>query len=384
MLASVLRSALRLIRSRRRGAAPGPVVFVADVPEPLQVAVNSGLYSAQASIRLRTIIPARALAAAAPVWLLPPHFVLDGKALKALGTPQALVVAKFTVSSVTSNRSTFERLLAWLGAMRGRFRLVADFSDNYAALEAFEGVPFLRRYQEHLARSCHVVASCEALRAELAPIAARGISVIEDPYESPVARPCRAPQDDPLRLCWFGNIGQPTLATLERALRGIAARFSGRPIEIELVSAASRREMLEKLGARLRAASTGLRTRFTEWSLDETWNAIARCDLVVLPQDAGSPWGRVKSHNRLVESLRGGRLAVASAIPSYLELGEFAWVGERLEDGIAWALGNPQAAARRVALGQDYVERRFAPEAIGARWTRALGLAADALAGSAA
>ena len=41
MLASVLRSALRSIRSRRPGAAPRPVVFVCDVPEPTQVAANS-------------------------------------------------------------------------------------------------------------------------------------------------------------------------------------------------------------------------------------------------------------------------------------------------------------------------------------------------------
>jgi hypothetical protein len=102
--------------------------------------------------------------------------------------------------------------------------------------------------------------------------------------------------------------------------------------------------------------------------------AIARSDFVVLPQEHGTPWGRVKSHNRLVETIRGGRLAIASPIPSYLELADYAWVGEPLGAGLRWALQHPDDATRRVVRGQAYVAERFSPEAIGAKWARALGI----------
>jgi hypothetical protein len=95
---------------------------------------------------------------------------------------------------------------------------------------------------------------------------------------------------------------------------------------------------------------------------------------VLLPQDHRSDWARVKSHNRLVSAIRGGRLALASPIPSYQELAAYAWVDEDLAAGVRWAIHNPAQAARRVAEGQRYVEEQFAPSVIGRRWADTLGL----------
>lgn len=95
---------------------------------------------------------------------------------------------------------------------------------------------------------------------------------------------------------------------------------------------------------------------------------------MLLPQ-ADDAWGRVKSHNRLVESIRSGRFALASPIPSYVELQDFAWVGADLAEGLDWALGQPQDAAARLAAGQSAIESRFSPAVVGARWRAALGLA---------
>jgi glycosyltransferase involved in cell wall biosynthesis len=125
----------------------------------------------------------------------------------------------------------------------------------------------------------------------------------------------------------------------------------------------------------LERPAAGLRLR--EWSPEATWQAIGDCDLVVLPQDHRSPWGVVKSHNRLVEAIRGGRVAVASPIPSYRELADYAWVGEDLGEGVAWALANPREAVARVARGQDYIQQRFAPELIGRKWLQVLGVDAE-------
>lgn len=81
--------------------------------------------------------------------------------------------------------------------------------------------------------------------------------------------------------------------------------------------------------------------------------------------------GRVKSANRLLETLRAGRIAVAHPLPSYLELKDFAWTGDRLEDGIRSVLENPAAALQRAREGQRYVAEKFSPRSIAERWLAA-------------
>lgn len=65
-------------------------------------------------------------------------------------------------------------------------------------------------------------------------------------------------------------------------------------------------------------------------------------------------------------------MAVASPIPSYLELADHAWVGEDLGAGVEWALANPEAVVTRIQSGQAHVASRFAPERIVAKWERLL------------
>jgi glycosyltransferase involved in cell wall biosynthesis len=101
---------------------------------------------------------------------------------------------------------------------------------------------------------------------------------------------------------------------------------------------------------------------------------LAAADIVLLPQETDTEWGRAKSHNRAVETLRAGRFAVASPIPAYLELAEFFWVGEDIAAGVNWALDHPGEAEARITDGQKYVAQRFAPDAIARRWIAALGI----------
>jgi len=78
-----------------------------------------------------------------------------------------------------------------------------------------------------------------------------------------------------------------------------------------------------------------------------------------------SEWGRVKSHNRMVEALRGGRFPIVSSIPSYQELAHVAWVGEDLAAGVEWAINHPDEVVNRISAGQALVEERFSPRLIG-------------------
>lgn len=134
--------------------------------------------------------------------------------------------------------------------------------------------------------------------------------------------------------------------------------------------------MARRLEARLREVHPAAEVRFRAWSFAAVARALEACDVAVLPQDAKSAWGRGKSHNRLVEAIRAGRLAVASAIPSYLELADFAQVDDDLPAALAAALAAPAAMIDKLRNGQARVGERFAPRRIAERWSEVLGLGA--------
>jgi hypothetical protein len=141
-----------------------------------------------------------------------------------------------------------------------------------------------------------------------------------------------------------------------------------------VVAQAAQGSAVESMGSALSEAAPHFTLRHTPWSLSSVTSALKRADLVLLPQDHQSDWGRVKSHNRLVETIRAGRFAIASAIPSYLELSSYAWVGNDLASGVEWALRHRDEALLRIARGQDYVADRFAPARIASHWAQVLGV----------
>jgi hypothetical protein len=353
------------------------LAYVVNVDDLVRVTAGAQLYSDLASIRLRAFLPALRLAEKRPVYLVPPALLAGGTMLDALPPIDTVVVPKVSTADLLAAPEQFEALLGWLSRARSRVRLVADFSDDYAAIGEATGQPFLGRYQAILGELCAITVPCEALGVELAPYAKQGIHVIEDPYESPHASAPRGPVGDPIRLCWFGQLGIANFESVARGLAEAADGLRGRAAVLQFVTHESRRELVADLEARLARSHPALSIEFVPWSRESTSQAIEACDLVLLPQDHAERWGRVKSHNRLVETIRSGRAAVASPIPSYLELADFAWIGVDLAAGVEWSLANPGEMVERVRVGQEHVATRFAPERIAAEWERVLTLAGD-------
>ena len=326
-----------------------------------------------ASHRLRTYIPACGLASRAPVWLMPLKHFLDDPQCARCGKVRAIVLTKFPSGDLLAFRTLFEELLRVLETRSPDTLVIADFTDNLAALADALGAPFLREFQQRLSRLCPLVTPCEALASALKADATHGVTVIEDPYESLSRGTIRAPDCKPLRLLWFGHFGEPIRAFLERELERVLRECQGVQVELEFITAEDRWASVGKLRRALTRAMPSLRFVFTPWSLESVDRGLGRCDIAVLPQDVSSPAGRVKSHNRLVAAIRAGRFAVASPIPAYLELSQFAWVSEDLASGIAWALQHPEEVAERLNLGQQELDARFSPKAVTRKWAELLG-----------
>jgi len=352
----------------------GFVGFIADVERAQFLGAGDSVFADQASLRLRVGIPAKYLQRYVPVCLLPLELIERDPALATLGTPRAIVVGKFPVRFIASDTARFARLVDWIAHARNRHVVVADLSDDLGAAAKMFQIPALAEFQARLAQACPLSVPSAALRERLAAIAKYGVTVIEDPYEREVSAPPRFSPGDTLRLAWFGVFGPPLRALVEGHFTAIARRLAPRPLEIAFVTAESQVQLVGQMAAELASVHSGCRLRMVAWSREAVAHEVTAADLVVLPQDAVSEWGRVKSHNRLVEALRGGRLPIVSPIPAYQELAKWAWVGEDLGEGIAWALSQPAEVLQRITAGQAIVEERFSPQQIGEKWAKLLEL----------
>jgi hypothetical protein len=377
MLEWLVERALR----RRRAVWPRPpfpqgalVAFVTYVNGVQRIAPNERLYSKLASARLRVLIPAQQLAQQVPVWLVSHEELANQPDLAHLGQAGAIVLGKLAAKDVVRKEDVLRRVLQNVEQGACRTPLYADLSDDYAALGKEMRRRFLSEYQKALGKCAALIVPCAALERQLTRYAKRGITVVEDPYETESAQAVRVAASSPLRLAWFGSLGPLNVPLLEKAFDAIAAGLDGTPIRLEVVTANDSRPAVLAIRERLRQRHPRLELMFTTWSLAATEAAIDRSDFVLLPQEHRSAWGKVKSHNRMVSVIRAGRLAVASPIPAYKELAAYGWVGEDLSAGLRWAIGHPAEAARRVAEGQRYVDGRFAPEVVGRKWAQALGL----------
>lgn len=327
-------------------------------------------------MRLRVGIPARELARHVPVWLASVESVITLGDFGGIRDVGAIVIGKLPVSFYTGDAMRAERLVAWAEAAALRRHVVVDFSDDLAAAGAMYGKPLLAQYQKRLLAACSASVPSAALRDRLAGDARHALTVIEDPYERRAPGAVRFAPGAPLKLVWYGVFGPPLRETVERELGNVARRVGSRGAELAFVTYASQAGLVSDMAQRLLTVNPAFAVRHVPWSPESSACEVDRADLVLLPQDYESDWGRVKSHNRLVEAIRSGRFAVASPVPSYLELERYAWIGRNLADGVAWALANTEEVKARLTAGQAHIEARFSPAAIAAKWSRALGISA--------
>jgi len=359
---------------RRQNLEPGFVAFLTPVDAPHLLTEGEILESDQASMRLRVGIPAAQLALRFPVWLVPVDYVQQDPMLSRFGRARAVVLGKLPVRFFTQERPRASALVKWIEAASPAQRIVVDFSDDLGAAAVVYSQPALLDFQKRLLAACHATVPTCALRERLLAYANHGITVIEDPLESPHAREPRLDIGPALRLAWFGVFAAEQRPFIETQLANIARRLLSRPTELAFVTHETQSGLVQDMAKALTHINPQFLVRHVCWSLAATEEELARADMVVIPQDASSDWGRVKSHNRLVKAIRAGRFVVASAIPAYVELSSYGWIGDDLATGIEWALENPEEALHRVRVGQEYVNRRFAPERIGALWAQTLRL----------
>lgn len=340
------------------------------------------LYSVHAAVRLRTLIPAQAMQAIGHATSI--LSIKNELRIPNFAVPEGCQVAVFDQLYPFGSEQFYQVGAAMLDLItrfqRSGIKTAADIHDDHFHL------PGRLDYFHRLVQLVDIViANTRGMKCIVSGHTNRPIEVIGDPCEGPHGEPSFAPEarrggrhgplrrflpwsDAPrLKLVWFGHQSNLTaLYDLMPQLVSIAKRL---PIQMTVVSG---QESGVEESCEIFNHYHGRRCRmvFIPWSLENTWRALRECDLCVIPVDMSNKSKSVKSANRLIETLRAGRFAVASPLPAYQEFSESAWIGESIPQGIEWALDHPAEVVERIRVGQLAIEQNYSPAAIAKQWER--------------
>lgn len=327
-----------------------------------------GITSPIASIRYRALLPAQELAK-------------TGTDSQFVEVPPAGVPNDGPLPDIDANTVVFSKsfnpvneTLAQRARQRGAY-VVFDISDNH-----FDTPEYAAHYRAMANLANRVTAPTAAMAAAVLQHTGKTAVVIPDPVEALRIAPVpdrsgwgaprnwlprlfgQAAPPTPLRLLWFGHPANLNpLAMLAPQLAGVTRHG---PVQLRIMT---------QPGAAAQAACEtltrhGIAVEVTPWSLAAMRTAFEWCQLVLIPSDADNPRSRVKSANRLQESLWAGRYVVASPIEAYQDFEQYAWVNHDLARGIVWAMQHPAAVAQQIEHAQQHIAAHSTVTAVAAQW----------------
>ena len=88
---------------------------------------------------------------------------------------------------------------------------------------------------------------------------------------------------------------------------------------------------------------------------------LSRAQITLLPSDPLDPQKNGVSHNRLIDSIQSGCIAIASPVDSYLELSNVSLIGENFPKLLNFATENYQLLCDKYTKHRDTALERFNP-----------------------
>jgi glycosyltransferase involved in cell wall biosynthesis len=192
--------------------------------------------------------------------------------------------------------------------------------------------------------------------------------IIEECYEGRRGK-VRFKPGRAVKLVWYGHfVNADTIPGMWRQLTAMRGwRFS-----LHFVTNGSVDQLMAIL-QNLPPPVADLEISYTQWTEEAQEAAVKAADVVLLPS-LDNRFKHVKGHNRLVQAIHAGRLALAYPLAPYQELADYCWVGNDFAEGMAWALDNRSLVIERLHQGQRYIDKRFSPSAVGRRWVEAASI----------
>ena len=207
------------------------------------------------------------------------------------------------------------RASAFVAALKRRgMRIIVDFCDDHF------GHPMLGPLYRALAASAdQIVCNTEQMADRVRGTTNREAVAIFDPVEGRKGEARFSPCFPALKCVWYGF---PTnLPYLLKRMSQWMTTGCPYPLRVEVITENSG-EIAAEIASFNRANGDRCVLQLLPWSTEAVWRSIDAADIVLLPSEVGEAT-RPKSANRLMEAIYGGRLALATMLPSYLEFQEY-------------------------------------------------------------
>src|SRR5262245_30453946 len=232
---------------------------------------------------------------------------------------------------------------AFVAALKKRgIHIVVDFCDDHFGHSTLGPL-----YHALVASADQIACNTEQMAKRIRDVAHREAVAIFDPVEGRKRQAEFAPRFPALNCVWYGF---PTnLRYLFKRMGQWMATGFPYPLRVEVITEYSS-EVASEIAAFNQANDARCILVFRPWSTEAAWLAMETADVVLLPSEINEAT-YPKSANRLMEAIYGGRLALATMLPSYLEFQEYC-EADQSSDALALALKDPIRFCQKIEAGQ--------------------------------
>ena len=274
--------------------------------------------------------------------------------------------------SMDANQFTQFHSCCALDLKRKGAKLITIYSDHVAQAETIDS----ELYKNLLFLSDHIVTPSEKLK-HLACNTIAGLSptsIIEDPCLLPRQEFNQLNTGEIIRLLWFGNV--PNLKYLFREIQNLFLK-SDRSKRYELTILTLEvglRNVQHKYTSDLIRSNWSL--RLMSWDIEnqptQLKAELSRAHITLLPSDPLDPQKNGVSHNRLIDSIQSGCIAIASPVDSYIELASVSLIGDNFPKLLNFAVANYPQLCNKYSKLRDAALQRFKPELNIKKWETAI------------
>jgi hypothetical protein len=361
-----------LASDSRREASRSEALFLTALGSGVcEVSPDSNFTSASSRLKL---IPA--LRSAEDLGLQPRLLSVDidrPEVINHLGSPRICVIDKIMSNKYDRICGFAMAILAAVTRLKNQGALIClTYSDHHASSENVVG----SLYRDLLIVSDIVVVPCQAMADAVSQTLNKRprCIVIEDPWQVREQGFTKWQEENPFRLAWFGN--PSNVEYLCNELPRLMARAHGaKAYELTVLA---RRESIQRIDLVFTAAKAIRPWRLVplEWDTrrqpQQLESVLGESHACLLPSNYSDKKKIGVSHNRMVDSIRSGCIAIASPMPSYTELKKVALISNDLAGTLNQLPAEYERLCAKYSSLRAHELLRFSPERNHEQWTNLL------------
>ncbi len=196
--------------------------------------------------------------------------------------------------------------------------------------------------------------------------------VIEDPWQLEIQEFRDLDSDRTCRIIWFGM--DSNVDDLIRELPEIIHKCDAKDFfELTIFSNSYSFQKVATLIKKLNLEpKKPWKFRYVNWEVTKIKQELTRAHIAIIPSDPTSIFKSVASHNRVVDSLQGGCMVIASPLESYKELSKCILITTNFPGMINQGIIEFERLTKKWNLSRKNVLERFSPKANQLKWENTL------------